>query len=77
MRRRRRDHDQQAIRDIQRAETAVAQQRRMNAAEGAHALRADASQAGVSIHAAALAALAARPAKRPSTRDVPAQRSSP
>lgn len=62
MRRRRlHDHDQQSEADVRRAQRLVATTRGCTLREGADALRARATDLGVSLHAAALAVLTARP----------------
>jgi hypothetical protein len=68
--RRRRPYDQQSEADVRRAQRLVATTRGCTLREGAEALRARATDLGVSLHAAALAVLTARPVD-PLLRDQP------
>lgn len=59
MSRRQRRYDQQTNREVHRAELLVAEVQNTSTARAAKTLREDAAATGVSVHAAALAALAA------------------
>ena len=53
--------EQQTSRDVHRAQSLVSRVRGLSTDESARALRRRASQAGISLHAAALAVLSASP----------------
>ncbi len=61
MTRQQRRYDQQTSREVHRAELLVAEVENTSEAQAAQTLRGDAAVTGVSVHAAALAALAAGP----------------